>query len=76
MRLSEGKRQIKYAVPMETLKKDVELNEVLSCYVRENEGSKSFDYGRELLAQRSRDLGGRWTLVVLSKEDILNIMLP
>ena len=61
---------------MEILKKDVELKEVLSCYERENQGSKSFDYPRGLLAQADRNVGGGWTLVLLSKEDILNIMLP
>jgi hypothetical protein len=35
---------------MKTLKKDVELKDVLSCYERENQGSKSFDYARGLLA--------------------------
>ncbi len=61
---------------MEILKKDVELKEVLSCYERKNQGSRSFDYARGLLAQADRDVGGGWTLVLLSKGDILNIMLP
>lgn len=61
---------------MEILKKDVELNEALSCYERENQGSANFEYAKGLLAQKSRESGDRWTLVLLSKEDILNIMLP
>ncbi len=61
---------------METLKKDVELKEVLSCYERENRGSASFDYTGGLLAHVDREIGGGWTLVLLSRADILNIMLP
>ena len=61
---------------MEILKKDVELDEVLSCFERENQGSASFQYAADLLTQRSHESGGRWTLVRLSKEDILNIALP
>lgn len=61
---------------MRIVKEDVELTEVLSCYERENQGSASFEYAKGLLTQRSHESGGRWTLVRLSKDDILNIMLP
>jgi len=61
---------------MEILKKDVELNEVLSCYERENQGSASFEYAKGLLAHADRDAGGGWTLVLFSRAEILDIMLP
>jgi hypothetical protein len=61
---------------MKILKKDVELDEVLSCYDRENQGSASFAWARDYLSRKSHESGDRWTLVLLSREDILNIMLP
>jgi hypothetical protein len=67
---------------MKILKKDVELDEALSCYDRENQGSAtnresaSFRWARGYLAQKSLEVGGKWTLVLLSTQDILNIMLP
>jgi hypothetical protein len=61
---------------MEILKKDVELSEVLSCYRRENQGSASFEWAANLLTRKSNESGAGWTLVLLSKDDILNIMLP
>ena len=42
----------------------------------ENRGSASFDYTGGLLAHVDREIGGGWTLVLLSRADILNIMLP
>jgi hypothetical protein len=61
---------------MEILKKDIELSEALSCFERENQGSASFGYAVELLTRKSNESGGRWTLVLLSREEILNIKLP
>ena len=67
---------------MKTLKKDVEIEEVLECYDRENQGSAtnresaSFRWARGYLAQKSLEAGGKWTLVLLSKEEVPNIMLP
>jgi len=61
---------------MQILEKDVELTEILSCYRRENQGSASFDWAADLLTRRNNESGGKWILVLLSKEDILNIMLP
>jgi hypothetical protein len=61
---------------MKILKTDVGLDEVLTCYERENRGSKSFDYAKGLLARSDRERGGSWTLELLCREEILNIMLP
>jgi hypothetical protein len=61
---------------MKILNKDVDLDEVLSCYDRENQGSASFVWAKGLLTQKSQESGDRWTLVLLSKEDILNVLLP
>ena len=72
------KASVKYSTLlfMETLKKDVELNEVLSCHERENQGSESFQYAVDLLMQKSHESGGGWTLVLLAREDILATILP
>jgi hypothetical protein len=67
---------------MKTLKKDVQIEEVLECYDHENQGSTtnresaSFRWARGYLAQKSLEVGGKWTLVLLSKEEIPKIMLP
>jgi hypothetical protein len=67
---------------MKTLKKDLQIEEVLECYDRENQGSAtnresaSFRWARGYLAQKSLEAGGKWTLVLLSKEEIPKIMLP
>jgi hypothetical protein len=61
---------------MKVLKNDVQLAEVLSCYKLENLGSESFQYAVDLLTQKSHESGNRWTLLLLSKEDVLAIMLP
>lgn len=56
------------------------FDEVLSCYVRENgqenNRSDSFDYTVGLLKTANGEVSGSWTLASLSREDILNIMLP
>jgi hypothetical protein len=56
--------------------KEVTFDEVLSCHDRENLGSASFLYTAGQLRTADKEVGGRWTLVTLSREDILNIMLP
>ena len=61
---------------MKVLKNDVELADILSCYKLENQGSESFQYALDLLAQKSHESGDRWTLVLLAKEDVLAIILP
>jgi hypothetical protein len=62
---------------MKILKKDVELDEVLSCYDRENQGSASFAWARGYLSQKSRESGGKWVLAVLDMEEIRgDVMLP
>jgi hypothetical protein len=54
----------------------VNFEDVLSCHERENVQSASFRYTDDQLRITDKDVGGRWTLVSLSRGDILNIMLP
>jgi Family of unknown function (DUF6309) len=61
---------------MKILKKNVELDEVLSCYDRENQGAASFVWARNYLSQKSRERGGKWVLAVLDKAEIRDVMLP
>lgn len=61
---------------MEILKQNVQLDEVLECHDRENQGSASFVWARGYLAEKSRVYGGNWNLVQLSTNDISKIMLP
>jgi hypothetical protein len=55
---------------------EVTFDEVLSCHNRENLGSKSFGYTAGRLRMADTEVGAKWTLVILSREDILSIMLP
>ena len=52
------------------------FDEVLNCHDHENLGSASFLYAAGQLRTADKEVGGMWTLVTLSREDILNIMLP
>jgi hypothetical protein len=61
---------------MRILKKEVQLAEALDCYDCENQGSASFDWARGYLAQKSHESGSNWTLVLLSKDEIPDIILP
>jgi hypothetical protein len=61
---------------MKILNQNVPLDEVLGCYDRENQGSASFVWARGYLAEKSRECGGNWTLVLLSTDEVSNIMLP
>jgi hypothetical protein len=56
--------------------KQVNFEEVLNCYKSENLLSKSFEYADGLLRTADGEVGGRWTLVGISRGEILNIMLP
>src|SRR5580658_7425382 len=60
---------------MKILNQNVPLDEVLGCYDRENQGSASFVWARGYLAEKSRECGGNWTLVLLSTDEVSNIML-
>jgi hypothetical protein len=60
---------------MRVLKDKVSFEEVLICFAGENQGSKSLSYANEYL-MAANDEFGAWTLVGLSRADILNIMLP
>jgi hypothetical protein len=59
-----------------------DYGEVLKCFVWENEKSKtnvgtdSFDWTKNRLAQSQQQHSGRWALVLLSRPDVLDIMLP
>lgn len=61
---------------MRILDENVHLKAVIDCYERENQGSPSFDYGKGLLARVSYEMGGSWTRVRLSENEIRNVMLP
>jgi hypothetical protein len=56
--------------------KEATFEEVLSCHDRKNLGSASFVYTADQLRTADKEVGGRWTLATLSREDTLNIMLP
>jgi Family of unknown function (DUF6309) len=58
---------------MNVLKESVAFEEILSCFARENRGSKSFKYTEDLL---KKAIGDSWSLVRLSRPDILKIKLP
>lgn len=58
------------------LKENVHLSEVIACFEDENRGAKAFEYTKGLLAQTNHEVGGSWTLVRLTEEDIWNILLP
>src|SRR6266404_6634788 len=60
---------------MRVLKK-VQFEEVLACYHLENVGSKSLDWAAARLKEADRNGAGAWTLEMLSRKDILNIVLP
>jgi hypothetical protein len=58
------------------LKENVHLSEVISCFERENQGAKAFEYTKGLLARINYEVGGSWTLVLLAEEEIWNVFLP
>lgn len=61
---------------MEILEETVAFNEVLGRFECENRESKSLLWARDELVKANGDTGISWTLVLLSREDILRIMLP
>jgi hypothetical protein len=61
---------------MEILEQTVAFNEVLGRFECENRESKSFGWARGELVKANGETGINWTLVLLSREDILSIMLP
>jgi hypothetical protein len=61
---------------MKILEKTVAFDEVLGQFEGENRESKSFTWAKDELLKLNAKAGITWTLVLLSHEDILDIMLP
>jgi hypothetical protein len=61
---------------VEILEETVAFNEVLGRFECENRESKSLDWARDELVKANAETGASWTLVLLSRENILSIMLP
>jgi hypothetical protein len=55
---------------------DAKFEDILSCYHRENVGSKSLAWAADQLRAADKNGASRWTLVMLPREEILNITLP
>src|SRR5437867_4388055 len=52
------------------------FDEILACYEVEHRGWPGYAIGLEYLTAANTRCQGRWTLVLLSKADIANVMLP
>jgi hypothetical protein len=61
---------------MRILKHAVQFDEILQHYERENRGWDGYTIGLEYLTAANRRCQGRWTLVLLSRADVANVMLP
>jgi hypothetical protein len=61
---------------MRILKEGVSFEEILESYENEHHGWKGYEIGLEYLTSANRRCNGRWTLVLLSGADIVNVVLP
>jgi hypothetical protein len=61
---------------MRILQESVAFADILNCLKGENRESESLGWATDYLTAANNEFGGRWTLVTLSREDILNVMLP
>jgi hypothetical protein len=55
---------------------DAKFEDVLACCQRENAGSTTLPWTIRELEKADRNGSGRWKLVMLSREDILRVVLP
>jgi Family of unknown function (DUF6309) len=55
---------------------DVQFEEVMACFERENAESTSRNWTVDRLREADKNGAGTWTLVILSRQDVLDIVLP
>jgi hypothetical protein len=61
---------------MQILKEDVPFNEILAHYEQEHRGWEGYSIGLDYLNAANDRCQGRWTLVLLSRADIVSVTLP
>jgi hypothetical protein len=61
---------------MEILKENVPFDEVLAHYYQEHSGWEGYEIGLEYLTAANTQYQGKWTLVLLSCDNIASAMLP